>query len=181
MDKLLSNFQTVKTSVDSATASLEQLTEAQNVSRKEINELTKTITFFSGKMDEYEARFKMQDTEIKELKTRLSIIENANETVRLEQDRAAQYSRRESLIFHGIPESPQEDTDMLVLSVVNEHLNIAMSEKEISVSHRLGAKPKPGSKKVIPIIVRFTRRNDQYSVYMSKRKLAGTKVMITES
>ena len=109
------------------------------------------------------------------------IIKVEKQKFRHEQDRAEQYSRRESLLFHGIQETPKENNDALVLATMKEKLGLELNGNAISVSHRLGAKPQPGSRKVRPIIVKFVRRNDKYNVYMSKRKLSGSRIMITES
>ena len=92
-----------------------------------------------------------------------------------------QYSRRNCLRFLGIPEQDREDTDKLVIELVNDKLGVPMQAVDIDRSHRVT--PKPGSeprKGPRPIIVKFTRYNVRNSVYRSKRKLKGSRVVILE-
>ena len=39
-------------------------------------------------------------------------------------DRQEQYSGRNCILIHGIPESPNENTDNLVVQTITEHLDI---------------------------------------------------------
>ena len=93
-------------------------------------------------------------------------------------DREEQYSRRNCLLVHGIAETNDENTDDLVLTTINEKLDVDIAENEIDRSHRIGRK-KDGQRPR-PIIVKLTRYNNRNKVFASKRKLKGTGVSITK-
>ena len=59
-------------------------------------------------------------------------------------DDQEQYSRRNCLLIHGLMETKTEDTDEIVLAVINNKLNIEMSQMSIDRSHRLGKRKGPG-------------------------------------
>ena len=70
-------------------------------------------------------------------------------------DDQEQYSRRNGLHIHGLNETKTEDTDEMVLDVVNNKLHIEMSQISTNRSHRLGKRKDPGQKPRA-IIVKFT-------------------------
>ena len=55
-------------------------------------------------------------------------------------DDLEQYSRRNCLLFVGIEERDDEDTDVLVLDVCNSELEAEVSLENTERSHRLGAR-----------------------------------------
>lgn len=59
------------------------------------------------------------------------------EALELEQDRAHQYSRRNSVRISGIPEKKDESTDQIVLSI-SESIGAYLNIDEIDRSHRVG-------------------------------------------
>ena len=50
------------------------------------------------------------------------------------------------MLIHGLTETKTEDTDEMVLDVINNKLNIEMSQIGIDRSHRLGKWKGPGQK-----------------------------------
>ena len=77
-------------------------------------------------------------------------------------------------------ETKIEDTDQMVLDVVNNKLNFEMSQIRIDRSHRLG-KRKGTGQKPRAIIVKFTRYKDRHHVFRNKKLLKGTGISVTES
>ena len=84
-----------------------------------------------------------------------------------------QYTRRNCLKITGVPEEPNDNTNVLVMTVIN---NLVLKEneekitiKDISRSHRVG-KFRP---KIRPrdIIVKFVSYRDRARVYGNKRNL----------
>ena len=55
-----------------------------------------------------------------------------------------------------LTQTKTEDTDEMVLQVINNKLNIEMSQISIDRSHRLGKRKGPGQKSRV-IIAKFTR------------------------
>ena len=76
-------------------------------------------------------------------------------------------------------ENSNENTDKLVLNIINNDLEIDLTEIAIDRTHRIGD-PKKKKKKVRPIIVKFVRYYDQKQVFSKKKHLKGKGISITE-
>ncbi|XP_071481462.1 uncharacterized protein [Diadema antillarum] len=81
-------------------------------------------------------------------------------------DEVEQYSRRDNVIMRGVPENDGESTNAVVIDVAAS-AGVAVSEADISTSHRMG-RPQPN--KMRPI-ARFVRRDLRTQLLRSKRKL----------
>ena len=129
------------------------------------------------------------DDAIRKLESRVGDLESANEKLRLDSDAQEQYSRRNCLL-HGIPET-ELDTDAAVMSVCSEKLGVQLTKASIDRSHRLGYRPntsrdnRPRSStcrdKPRPIIIKLTSYDTRRTIFAAKRKLKGTKLVITEN
>ena len=94
-------------------------------------------------------------------------------TLKSKVDDMEQYTRRNCLKITGVPEEPNDNTDVLVMNVIN---NFVLKEKEekitikdISRSHRVGkSRPKNRPR---DIIVKFVSYRDRALVYGNKRNL----------
>lgn len=98
-------------------------------------------------------------------------------------DDLEQYQRRNNIRIFGIQEKKGEDTDKLVLRVVNEQLGVELPLQSIDRSHRVGRPPKPGPDGEVrhrAIIVRFTSYRDRRRVFEAKKALKGSGVAIRE-
>ena len=76
-------------------------------------------------------------------------------------------------------ETKTEDSDKMVLDVINNKLNIEMSQISIDRSQRLGKRKGPGQKSRA-ITVKFTRYKDRHHVFRNKKLLKGTDISVTE-
>ena len=89
-------------------------------------------------------------------------------------DEMEQYSRRNCLKITGIPEEKNENTDKLVLNVINNLIlnenNDKITTKDISRSHRVG-KFDPSRRKTRDIIVKFISYRERARVYANKKNL----------
>ena len=92
-------------------------------------------------------------------------------------DRQEQYSRRNCLLIHGLPESKKESADELVIDTIKEKMGEEIDE--IDPSHRLGATKSNG--KTRPIIIKFARYNTRCRIFKIKKKLKGKSISVTES
>ena len=70
-----------------------------------------------------------------------------------------QYSCQNCLLIHGVEENSNADTDKLVLNIINNDLEIDLTEVAIDRTHCIGDLEK-NKKKVQPIIVKFVRYYD---------------------
>lgn len=99
-------------------------------------------------------------------------------------DELENYSRRNCLIFHGIPEQEGESIDSLeteILKIINE-LDIPdyTVNGHIDRCHRLG-RVKKNSDKNRAVIVKFISYKTRKMVWSRKKNLRGKKYLITES
>ena len=90
-----------------------------------------------------------------------------------------QYSRRNCLVVHGIPETNEDSRDT-VLHVFNSQLNVAVTSHCIDRTHRLG-RFQPSSNKPRPVIVKFVSNETRRQVFSAKRRLKGSNIVITEN
>ena len=123
--------------------------------------------------------------ELRRLEQRVTDLETANTALRDDSDAQEQYSRRNCLLVHGIPEGQTDTTDE-VLSLCNSQLGLELNRGHIDRSHRLGyrsetttaadSQPKPR-----PVIVKLTSYETRKAIYTNKRKLKGTRFVVTEN
>ena len=99
--------------------------------------------------------------------------------VTAETDRQEQYSRRNCLLIHGLPEIKNEDTDLLAMEVIETKMDIKITDNDIDRTHRIG-KPKNNGKPR-PVIIKFVRYNDRKKFCSSKKMLNDSGVSITDS
>lgn len=91
-------------------------------------------------------------------------------------------TRKSSILIHGIVEGDSEDPVVLVEDVV-EKLNLSdsfSSEECIEKVYRLGKKKDKASGNPRPLLVTFTKQKYKNKFWYSKKKLKGTKILITE-
>ena len=81
--------------------------------------------------------------------------------------RLAQYSLRENVPLHGVPETASENTDEVVIGIAHD-MGVDISSNDTSVSRRL---PKSRTMKERPIIVKFVRRNTKTALMINKKTL----------
>lgn len=147
---------------------------------KHLQDLNASITCLTKKFNDYEEERKEKDKIIENLQNNNVQMEKKIEDLERKVDRQEQYSRRNCILIHGIPESPNEDTDTKVIDTIKEHLDISITEEDIDRSHRLG-KRSTNQQKSRPIIVKLVRYNTRRKIFYNKKKLKGKKLSITES
>ena len=94
-------------------------------------------------------------------------------------DAQQQYSRGNYLLHHGTEETKGEQTDNIVLEVLNNEMDLNISKTALDHSHRIG-NPK-SQKKLLSIIVKFVRYYDRRDLFMNKKCLKGKDKSISES
>ena len=122
---------------------------------KQLIDLTSSVEFLTSKFDEIERERKEKDELINTFQIEVSSLKVEVKNLEKKSDDQEQYSRRNCLLIHGWTETKTEDTDEMVLDVVNNKLNIEMSQISIDRSHRLGKQRGPGQKPRATI-VKFT-------------------------
>ena len=138
----------------------------------------KSIEFISKRFDEYEQKLKEKDVLIDSLRKDYDDMSKKVNDLTLGLDKQHQYSRRNCLLFHNISETKKENTDELVLDIINKDIGENVTLQDLDRSRRLGA---PDKGKTRPIIVKFCRYYTRNSIFKNKKRLKGKKVSITES
>ena len=85
------------------------------------------------------------------------------------QDKLEQYTRKNSLEIHGVPESTYNETEDVVLKLA-EALDVSVEAKDIEICHKLNRK---GNK---PIIVKFISHKVKTNLYRARAKLKNVRV-----
>ena len=112
------------------------------------------------------------------LQARVSDLENENVRLRNETDSLEQYSQRNCLVFHGIPEN-EKDTTEAVVRICQSKLGLPIDRNCIDRSHRLGRMTGETSPKPRAVIVKLTSYAPRNDIFMAKRKLKGSKIVVT--
>ena len=154
--------------------------ETQIKDEKQLADLTDSVKFMSSKFDGHEKERLEREARIVEFERKVVTLSNTVEKLEYTADKIKQYSIRNSILIHGLPELKGEDTDSLVIETVKEKMGVDILSADIDRTHRIGAPPKQ-SGKVIPVIVKFVLYNDRRKIYANKKLLKWTKVSITES
>ncbi|XP_069677366.1 uncharacterized protein [Periplaneta americana] len=87
-------------------------------------------------------------------------------------------SRRNNLVFHGIPEAEketEEDIERLVYNVIVEEIGVSLEAWSIGKAYRVGR-----HQECRPIIVQFLRNSKKMEVLKKGRKLANAKIRVRE-
>ena len=123
----------VNSKVESVLKVVEDINEFKEVVTNRLEELEKSTQFISSKHEELtHKQSKMQQC--------LNTISNENEalkrqvkTLQVQIEDQQQYSRRNCILIHGIPENESEDTDKLVMDVFTDRLGIILGIRDIVV------------------------------------------------
>ena len=137
---------------------------------KRLIDLTSLVEFLITKFDELEKRRKKKYELINSLQIEVSSVKVEVKNLEKKADDQEQYSRRNCLLIHGLTETKTEDTDKMVLDVINNKLNVEISQISIDRSHRFGKRKGPGQKPRA-IIVKFAQYKDRHHAFTKKKKL----------
>ena len=95
-------------------------------------DLSKSVKFITDKFDEYEKEHVEKNKIIKELNEKVSALTERSKVLEESIDQQGQYSCRNCLRIHGVEESSKEDTGKLVLNIINNDLEIDLTEIAIA-------------------------------------------------
>lgn len=139
---------------------LEQILD--RVIEKVVFKLKDSIDFNTKIIDDLRSELSKRDEIINNLQEQLKRIHSNFEE---EVEEISQYSRRNNIEIHGIPELPQENVYNLV-SDIGKALECNINKKDIDVAHRV-----PSSNKSLPrpIIVKFINRWQKGEIMIAKR------------
>ena len=141
-----------------------------------MEELKSTVSGQTNEISILKSHLQKINNQFEEVKKRLYAAkrrvdeqqEEINELYDL-QDKLEQYTRKNSLEIHGVPESAYTSTEEVVLKLT-EALQVPINPDDIEISHKLNRK---GNK---PIIMRFVSHKSKTSLYKARVKLRNIKL-----
>lgn len=138
------------------------------LSNMDTSRATGDVSQYVAKLDQFE---KNALKAISDLKKDVELL-----TLRVREHRQAMMAN--SLIFNGINENGGSDVYEEVCGMVKNYFGVDVSMRDIDFCHRLGKQSDPA--KTRPVVVRFISRWLRDKLYREKRKLKGSKVVISE-
>lgn len=144
-----------------------------------INQINSNITEIKVSISEIENKvgdlFASLDTVAKECNNNTSQIRFLD----CKMEKLEQYTRRNNLRLFGVQESNGENTDLLVMDVVKNTLNVNISLMDIERTHRIG-RSAANTNHPRPIIIKFVSYRVRNEVFRLKKNLKGTKYYFKE-
>ena len=142
-----------------------EVTELRSAFHQQKTELTAVKTSLSKMMKQQD------DLETELVAARKRISEQDDEIAELYdlQDDLEQYTRKNSLEIHGVPESAYTSTEEVVLKLAGA-INVDVKPEDIEISHKLY------SKGVKPVIVKFQNHKVKSNLYKARTKLRNVRV-----
>jgi ribA/ribD-fused uncharacterized protein len=152
-----------KVSIDGINKSLSD----QSVS---IEELKKSYAFLDSKLDEALTSNTLQKVEIKSLTEQVQTLQCENKNLTRQINDSENYSRKNNLIFLGIPETSNETFGdlMMKLDKLMIHMQVDTSSMKLDNIHRL-----PGRVNQRPVIIKFCSNMDKQMVWNNRSKASG--------
>ncbi|XP_022903943.2 uncharacterized protein [Onthophagus taurus] len=140
-----------------------------------ISDFRRDLSNIHEKCDNIEKQISKQISgEIQVLKRRCDEIDKSGSD---KIDRLEQYGRRNNLRLFGVKETPEENTDLVVLNIFKSYLGEELDISAIQRSHRIG---KIKEKYNRAIIIKFSSYRVRSKIYSLKSQLKGTRVVIKE-
>ena len=146
---------------------------------RQLLDLKEAVDFISNKFDDFERDRLEKEKVIKDLKEEVTYLRGKVDDITAETDRQEQYSRKNCLLIHGLPESKKENTDLLAMEAIETKMNIKITDNDIDRTHKI-RKPK-NNIKPRPAVIKFVQYNDRKKIFSSKKLLKDLGVSITES
>jgi len=148
-----------------------------NKTKEVLKELQEMKTFQQSLSDQYEdmkkrlqeskrhvGELQKQNADLSELVQQL---QHQTDQLTHQSNLLEQHSRRDCLEFQGIAYKDGESTDNLVIQYAKQ-TGITISEKDISMSHRLAPDDPSSNNKVPNIIAKFTSRKIKDAIYKNR-------------
>ena len=135
-----------------------------------LQEFSDAADFITKKFNTYEQQGEKREEIITNLMENVSRLAQSVYDLSIAVEKQKQYSRRNCFLLHGIPEKKQENTEKLCIKAINKHLDLAINDRDISRTHRIG-NPRNAGEKPTLIIINIVRYNVRKKFFDSKKKL----------
>ena len=117
-------FKNLESKVNEIFANINTFKENQIKGEEQLTNLAETVNFISEKFHEFEADRKLKEEIIKSLHGQLSLLHDDFNKMEAQMETQAQNSCRNCLLFHGIKEVKDEDTDSIIINTVKWEMDI---------------------------------------------------------
>ena len=152
---------------------------------KTCQSMTRKIEILENQMFDSQAKHDGHTNAIEGLKNQNAILKEQIEHQEYAHEELIQYHRKSNLKIYNLPEETgtggrgetAQETARAVVELCREELGCDISEKDISIAHRLN---KTNDSKESSIIVKFVRRTDRNMVIRHRRALKGKSVVIAD-
>ena len=135
---LLNCLKNLEKKVKTIRSLVDQNRQTQIKGQQSLVDLSKSVKFITDKFDEYEKEREEKNKIMKKLNEKVSALTERSKVLEESIDQQGQYTRRNCLLIHGVEENSNEDTDKLVLNIINNDLEIDLTEVAIDRTHRIG-------------------------------------------
>lgn len=125
----------------------------------------------------FNEKFELQEKKINNLEKEVKNLQTEIEEIREEKENMEQYSRRNNLRIFGVQEKETENTQEIVVKLIEEKLKYKINPEEIESCHRVSTK---STNKSRPILLKLTTNKTKNDIYYKKKALKGTKITIRE-
>ncbi|XP_037582579.1 uncharacterized protein LOC119466154 [Dermacentor silvarum] len=159
------------------------ITEIQGL-KSQLTSTDKAITDLSKRMNDLEGHYQTllpirNEVDAMRTTTEQAIFRIYELEARI--DDAENRSRRDNLIFYGIPEPSGSETtadcERLIVDLCRDKLQLMIDPKEIERAHRIGRHSPNHSR---PVIAKFTFHKTKVNILSNGRRLKGTDYSISE-
>lgn len=163
-NKQLNSTDKVNDSNDILTTLRKMFDDFKSDINAQMDEMKKSIEFISEKFDSFKIELSEMKEEIRKQKCENGNLKKEIEKLSLRINDLEQYSRRDNLIVHGVPER-KSDSVYDIIDRISTLINARDCMRDISVAHRLPTKE--GKRK--PIVIKFCKRISR-DTWLSKFK-----------
>ena len=130
-------------------------------------DMAKELSTMRGEVVRLRAEIAKKDEMLADLRECLQDTITRQEKIERRQDEAEQYSRRNCVRIHGIPETDDENTDNIIVKLCGE-IGADIFQDNIDRSHRVGRRSEKYDR---PILCKFTSHKSKLSLLRRKKKL----------
>ena len=146
---------------------IEELKDSAKFNEKELNDLKDSLLKTKNENKTLKDFLEETRRELKAVKDDFREQKEETEQLWSAFDDLEQYTRKNSLEIHGIPQNAYSDTDTAVIKVA-EALNITVEPEDIEISHKL--------RRGTAIIVKFCSHKVKSKIYKESVKLKHVKI-----
>ncbi|XP_070546414.1 uncharacterized protein [Ptychodera flava] len=156
---------------------IEKISSVEN----RLSDPQKSVTYVSEYFENFRKEIKEIQLDTVQLKAnndrlqdQLTVTQRELSNTQEELHDLQQYSRRNNIEIHGIPQRNGEDTNDIVVRVAAA-VGVDITPNDIDISHRLPSRQNPNQERHQPpaIIVKFVRRSVRNSIYYARKNLRG--------